>query len=224
VKSTPHVSDLDLWAKEKAYRCVIGVDEAGRGPWAGAVVVAAVVLGETNIRFYDSKQISEKNREKLFENVLTESRAYSIQRSSAARIDEINILRATLEAMKTAVLEVIKKLPEVDCVIVDGNQIIPGLPVPCVAFPKADSRAQCVAAASILAKVSRDREMIALDSQYPQYQFSKHKGYGTALHLQLLQQHGACPEHRKSFAPVKEVLGLTSLKDSLFLATNEKTK
>ena len=221
MKPTLHQSNLDLWSKEQGYHCVIGVDEAGRGPWAGAVVVAAAALGETSTRFYDSKQISEKNRERLFEKARQESRAYSIQRSSAARIDEINILRATLEAMKAAVLAVIQTLPEADCVIVDGNQIIPGLPIPCVAFPKADSRAQCVAAASILAKVTRDHEMIALDALYPQYQFSKHKGYGTALHQKLLQTYGACPEHRRSYAPVKEVLGLSSTQYILSQESNK---
>jgi ribonuclease HII len=221
VKPSRHQSNLDLWSKEQGYRCVIGVDEAGRGPWAGAVVVAAAALGETTTRFYDSKQISEKNRERLFEEARKESRAYSIQRSSAARIDEINILRATLEAMRAAVFVVIQALPEADCVIVDGNQIIPGLPIPCVAFPKADSRAQCVAAASILAKVTRDHEMIALDAIYPQYQFSKHKGYGTALHQQLLQLHGACPEHRKSYAPVKEVLNRSHLQYLLSTKVNK---
>jgi ribonuclease HII len=222
VKPIQHQSNLDLWAREKGYRCVIGVDEAGRGPWAGAVVVAAVVLGETSTRFYDSKQLSEKSRERLFEKAQKESRAYSIQRSCAARIDEINILRATLEAMRTAVLALITALPEADCVIVDGNQTIADLPIPCVAFPKADSRAQCVAAASILAKVTRDQEMVALDALYPQYQFAKHKGYGTALHQQLLRAHGACPEHRKSYAPVKEVLDLSSLPNMLSSKVNKK--
>ena len=222
MKPNLHQSDLDLWAKERGYRCVIGVDEAGRGPWAGAVVVAAAVLRENSTRFRDSKQISEKSRELLFEKAQQESRAYSIQSASAARIDEINILRATLEAMQAAALAVIRALPEADCVLVDGTQIIPGLPIPCVAFPKADSRAQCVAAASILAKVTRDRQMVALDARYPQYQFAKHKGYGTALHHQLLRAHGACPEHRRSYAPVKEVLGLTPTQHILTPPANKK--
>ena len=132
--------------------------------------------------------------------------AHAIISISAARIDEINILRATLEGMKRAVLEVASRAPQVDCVLVDGTQKIPQLALPCYPFPKADGRSRAVAAASILAKVTRDRYLSELDAKFPGYGFARHKGYGTAVHQEALRRLGPCPEHRRSFAPVRALL------------------
>jgi ribonuclease HII len=199
---------LDRWAREHGYQHIVGVDEAGRGPWAGPVVVAAVLLrseADTS-RFVDSKALREKVRDDLFPLVVEACAAHSIVSISAARIDETNILRATLEGMKRAVLEVLAKAPQVDCVLVDGTQKIPHLALPCYPFPKADGKSRAVAAASILAKVTRDRYLAELEEKFPGYGFARHKGYGTAAHQEALRRLGPCPEHRRTFAPVRALL------------------
>lgn len=174
-----------------------GIDEAGRGPLAGDVYAAAVILGENVFidGLNDSKKLSEKKREQLFDEIIEKADAYCIATASAAEIDEYNILGATFLAMKRA-CEGLKTKPAY--ALIDGNRT-PDLSVPCEAVVKGDSVSASIAAASILAKVARDRYMKELDEKYPQYQFCKHKGYGTKLHYEMLAQYGMCPEHRKSF-------------------------
>ena len=181
-----------------------GVDEAGRGPLAGPVVAAAVILDDLNpIRgLNDSKKLSAKRREALFDEIRARALCFSIAEASVQEIDQINILQATLLAMKRAV-EALRLPPKL--VLVDGNRL-PVLDVLADAIVKGDSKVQAISAASILAKVHRDRWCQELHAQYPQYGFDGHKGYGTAAHLQALKEHGATPWHRKSFSPVAEVL------------------
>lgn len=183
--------------KRKAYGIICGIDEAGRGPLAGDVYAAAVILGDDVFidGLNDSKKLSEKKREQLFDEITEKAEAYCIATATAAEIDEYNILGATFLAMKRA-CEGLGIKPEY--ALIDGNRT-PGLPVPCEAVVKGDSVSASIAAASILAKVARDRYMKELDAKYPEYQFCKHKGYGTKLHYELLSQHGMCPEHRRSF-------------------------
>ena len=184
---------------------VAGVDEAGRGPLAGPVVAAAVILpaGFSHPRLNDSKKLSEKTRAGLFTE-LSESPdvASAVVEVGPEEIDRLNILRATHEAMRRAVA---KLLPEPDHVLIDGLPVRP-FPKPQTALVGGDGLSLSIAAASIFAKVTRDRLMLALDAQYPQYAFAQHKGYGTALHLARLQMHGPCPAHRRSFAPVRQLL------------------
>jgi len=178
----------------------IGVDEAGRGPLAGPVFAAAVVLppdhGILNLR--DSKKIGETEREELFDKIISTATFYSVAFSDVALIEKINILQAALSAMKEAVLKHNYALP----VIVDGNQSIPGIKNTQRAVVKGDSRSATIAAASILAKVSRDRLMQEMDKKYPQYGFRNHKGYGTSEHLEKLRAFGRCEIHRKTFKGV----------------------
>ncbi len=183
---------------------VAGVDEAGRGPLAGPVVAAAVILPEgfRHSRLNDSKKLSEKVRNEIFEELACDSRVLSaVVEVSPEEIDRLNILRATHEAMRRAVLD----LP-----VAVGHALIDGLPVkpfPCpqTALVGGDGLSLSIAAASVFAKVFRDRRMLELDASYPQYGFAKHKGYGTALHLARLQQYGPSPVHRRSFAPVQQM-------------------
>jgi ribonuclease HII len=186
------------------YQLIAGVDEAGRGPLVGAVVAAAVILDPSRPieGLRDSKKLSEKRREQLFHEITGRSLCWAIASASPAEIDQINILQASLLAMKRAV-EALSMQPEI--ALVDGNQR-PRLSCRVEAIVKGDSKVAAISAASILAKVERDRQMRALHEQYPQYEFDRHKGYPTAAHLALLQQHGLCPEHRRSFAPVKLAL------------------
>tara|TARA_Y100000310_G_scaffold324520_1_gene386462 strand:- start:511 stop:1119 length:609 start_codon:yes stop_codon:yes gene_type:complete len=184
---------------------VAGADEAGRGPLAGDVVAAAVILNPENpvVGLNDSKKLSEKKREALFEEIRNKALAYSVARASVAEIDEINILHASMLAMKRA----IDSLPiAAEHALIDGNRIPKKLPCPAEAVVKGDARHAAIAAASILAKVTRDREIVALDEQYPKYGFAKHKGYPTALHLAAIQEHGVCDIHRRSFGPVKRII------------------
>jgi ribonuclease HII len=185
---------------------IAGVDEVGRGPLAGAVVAAAVILDPKQpiVGLKDSKQLSEKKREALAVEIKQKALAWSIGRAEVAEIDQINILQASLLAMRRAV-EGLSIQPSL--VQVDGNRC-PSLPtgMQCEAIIKGDSKIAAISAASIIAKVARDAELVELDQQYPQYQFAKHKGYGTALHLALLQEYGVSPVHRHSFAPVKKAL------------------
>jgi ribonuclease HII len=181
-----------------------GVDEAGRGPLAGPVVAAAVILDDMQpiSGLNDSKKLSPARREKLFDEIRAKALCCSIAQASVQEIDEINILQATLLAMRRAV-EGLRLKPAK--VLVDGNRL-PTLDMLAEAIVKGDATVPAISAASILAKVTRDRWCAELDAQYPQYGFAAHKGYGTAEHLAALQAHGACPEHRKTFAPVALVL------------------
>lgn len=176
---------------------ICGIDEAGRGPLAGSVFAAAVILPEDVFieGLDDSKKLSEKKREKLFDEICEKASEYSIASASVEEIDRLNILQATFLAMRRAVDGLSKKA---DYALVDGNRM-PRLDIPGEAVVKGDSVSACVAAASILAKVSRDRYMLELDRRWPQYRFAQHKGYGTKLHYEMLAEHGLCPEHRRSF-------------------------
>lgn len=181
-----------------------GVDEAGRGPLAGPVVAAAVILDDRYpIKgLADSKILTALRREKLFDEIRAKALCCSIAEASVEEIDELNILQATLLAMRRAV-EGLRLKPKL--VLVDGNRL-PVLAIRAEAIVKGDSKVPAISAASILAKVHRDRWCLAYDLEFPQYGFAKHKGYGTAEHLAALKAHGACPQHRKTFRPVTEVL------------------
>ncbi|MEY0875793.1 ribonuclease HII [Providencia manganoxydans] len=183
---------------------IAGVDEVGRGPLVGAVVTAAVILDPNKpiIGLADSKKLTEKKREQLFIEIQEKALCWCIGRAEPEEIDEINILHATMLAMQRAVAG-LSITP--DFVLVDGNRC-PKLSMPSQAVVKGDSLVKEISAASILAKVVRDREMVALDKTYPEYGFGKHKGYPTAYHLEKLAQHGATKFHRTSFAPVRRAL------------------
>lgn len=186
---------------------VAGVDEAGRGPWAGPVVTAAVVLDPdaTPDGLNDSKKLSEIQRAALFDAILATSHV-AIASASAPTIDAINIRAATLAAMTRAV----KALPiSPSHALIDGRDVPPGLPCPGAALIKGDGRIAAISAASIVAKVMRDRMMIRMDKLYPGYGFAKHKGYGTAVHQEALQTLGPCPLHRLSFKPIAALIPLT---------------
>ncbi|HNT40492.1 MAG TPA: ribonuclease HII [Rubrivivax sp.] len=183
---------------------VVGVDEVGRGPLVGPVVVAAVMLDdERPIRgLRDSKALSPRRREALHDEIMAHALCVSIAEASAAEVDALNVLQATMMAMQRAVRGL--RLPP-SRVLVDGNRL-PPLAVPAQAVVKGDARVACIAAASIVAKVRRDRWCQALDERWPDYGFAAHKGYPTPAHLQALRALGPCPEHRRSFAPVRQVL------------------
>ena len=184
---------------------ICGVDEAGRGPLAGPVYAAAVVLNPKKpIRgLDDSKKLSAKERERLAVRIQTEALAFAIATASVDEIDRMNILNASLLAMRRAVE---KLLIVPDEVWVDGNHV-PLISYTARAIIKGDALVAAISAASILAKSARDRELVALARQYPDYGFERHKGYATQLHLARIREHGACPAHRRSFAPVKHILG-----------------
>ncbi|MEM6988222.1 MAG: ribonuclease HII [Pseudomonadota bacterium] len=192
---------------ERGAMRVAGTDEAGRGPLAGNVVAAAVVLDpQTPIAgLNDSKKLSPKRREALFEQICESALAWHISEASVDEIDRLNILHASMLAMQRAVAGL---RPQPGLVLVDGNRT-PDLPVPARAVIGGDATEPAIAAASILAKVARDRQMRALHAQYPQYGFADHKGYPTAAHREALKRHGPCAEHRRSFAPVKAVIDAT---------------
>ena len=185
---------------------IAGVDEAGRGPLAGPVVAAAVILDDLQpiLGLNDSKKLSERKRQYLALEIKAKALCFSIAQASVEEIDEMNILQATLLAMRRAVAGL--RLKPVKALI-DGNRI-PKLDVIAEAIVQGDAKVACISAASILAKTTRDEWMLAMHQQYPQYQFAAHKGYGTAVHLAALRAHGASPIHRKSFRPV---LGLDHL-------------
>ncbi|WP_444884185.1 ribonuclease HII [Microbulbifer sp. PSTR4-B] len=181
-----------------------GVDEVGRGPLAGDVVAAAVILdpAEPILGLADSKKLSEKKRESLFEEICERALSFSIARATVEEIDQINILQASLLAMRRAV----EQLPlQPEFVLVDGNKR-PDWSYPCDTVIKGDGRVAAIAAASILAKVTRDREMVELDARYPGYGLAGHKGYPTKAHMQALEELGPSPLHRVSFAPVRKLL------------------
>lgn len=184
-------------ALRKDYPILCGIDEAGRGPLAGPVCAAACVLPEGLVieGLNDSKKLSEKRREALYEQITTQAVAWAVCLVDEAVIDEINILQATFRAMRGAVA---KLGLQPDLCLVDGNRD-PGLGLPTRTVVKGDASCASVAAASILAKVTRDRLMCAYDAQYPGYGFAVHKGYGTQAHYAAIQQLGLCPIHRRSF-------------------------
>lgn len=185
---------------------IAGVDEVGRGPLVGAVVTAAVILDPANPieGLTDSKKLTEKKRNALYDEIKEKALCWAIGRAEPEEIDELNILWATMKAMERAIAG-LSITP--DMVLIDGNRC-PKLPMASQAVIKGDSLVQEISAASILAKVTRDREMEELDKLYPDYGFAKHKGYPTVFHMEKLALLGATPYHRKSFAPVKRALNL----------------
>lgn len=180
---------------------ICGVDEAGRGPLAGSVFAGAVILPADHgiVGLADSKKLSAIKREKLYALICERALAWSVASANVAEIDQINILQATMLAMQRAV-EALSIQPEQ--VLIDGNRV-PKLAMPAQAIVQGDAKVEVISAASILAKVSRDREAEEMDKVYPEYGFKRHKGYGTAEHLAALNQLGATPVHRQSFAPVR---------------------
>lgn len=187
-----------------AQHLVAGVDEVGRGPLVGNVVTAAVILDPQQPidGLADSKKLTEKQRERLYDEIIEKALAWSVASASPEEIDELNILHATMLAMQRAVLS-LDVAPEY--VYVDGNRC-PELPYPSEPVVKGDSRIKEISAASILAKVVRDREMQALHQRHPEYGFARHKGYPTPAHFAALKEHGPIPEHRRSFRPVRELI------------------
>lgn len=197
VENTVNWLEFENAAFEHGYKSICGVDEAGRGPLAGPVCAAAVILPQGMILdgVNDSKKLTEKKREKLFDVIRESAVAYNIAFATVEEIEEINILNATMLAMKRAV----EGLPiPADFAYIDGNRT-PDLSIPCEYIIKGDARSMSVAAASILAKVARDRLMLSYAEEYPQYVFEKHKGYGTKLHTDMIKEHGPSPIHRMSF-------------------------
>ncbi len=180
---------------------IAGVDEAGRGPLAGPVVAAAVILDDLNpiAGLDDSKKLTAKKRDRLYDEIMAKALCVSIAEASVSEIDSINILQATMLAMQRAVLGL--RLPP-SKVLIDGNRV-PVLPMLSEAIVGGDAKVEAISAASILAKVTRDRWCAQIDVAHPEYGFAKHKGYGTAQHLAALKMHGATPLHRTSFAPVR---------------------
>ena len=185
-------------AKAKGFNLVCGVDEAGRGPLAGPVCAAAVILPEGAVieGLNDSKKLSEKKREALFDLVKENAIAWSVAFASVQEIEEHNILNATFIAMNRAIEGLQTKA---DFALVDGNRVPKEIKIPCETVVMGDSLSLSIAAASILAKVTRDRLMLELDEKYPMYEFKKHKGYGTALHMDLIRKYGPSECHRPSF-------------------------
>ena len=184
---------------------VAGVDEAGRGPLAGPVLCAAVILPPDDgiAGLDDSKKLTEVRRERLFDAIRASATAYAVIAVDAEEIDRLNIFQATMQGMARA-LHALAVPPEL--ALIDGNKVPPGLPCSAHALVGGDSLERSIMAASVLAKVSRDRIMRALHAEHPEYGFDRHKGYPTPAHLQALRRLGACPQHRRSFAPVRAAL------------------
>ncbi|MGB3384200.1 MAG: ribonuclease HII [Marinomonas sp.] len=182
-----------------------GADEAGRGPLAGDVVAAAVILDPNKpiAGLADSKKLTEKKREALFVEIQEKALAYAVASASIEEIDQLNILHASMLAMSRAVNQLSVRAEHV---LIDGNRVPKDLPCPAEAVVKGDARHAAISAASILAKVTRDREIVKMAAQYPQYGFEKHKGYPTAQHLAALELYGITPIHRRTFGPVKKIL------------------
>ena len=195
------------WKPPAGVKYLAGVDEVGRGPLAGDVVTAAVILPPDHgiEGLDDSKVLSDRQRENLYKDITSRATCWAVARCTVEEIDRFNILQATMMAMRRAVLG-LKQQP--DFVAVDGNRL-PQWEYRAEAVVKGDGRVEVISAASIIAKVVRDREMKALDETYPGYGFAKNKGYGTAQHLEALNRLGATPIHRRSFAPVRDQLELT---------------
>lgn len=187
--------EYELKMQQEGCQLIAGIDEAGRGPLAGPVVVASVIMPfDTPIEgINDSKKLSAKKRDMLYDKIVEQAIDMHVAIISAQTIDEINILNAT----KRGMLECIDGLKQVDCVLIDAVKL--DSKVKTVSIVHGDALSYSIAAASIVAKVTRDRLMLDYDKQYPQYNFAKHKGYGTAEHIKLLKEHGACPIHRRSF-------------------------
>lgn len=204
-KTDVNMKKIESSVYQSGVKYLCGIDEAGRGPLAGPVCAAAVILPPDCVieGVNDSKKLTEKRREALFDEIVREAVAYSVQFVSPDVIDEINIRNATHLAMENAVRSLSVR-PEY--IIIDGNDKIP-FEVPYEYIVKGDAKSQTIAAASILAKVSRDRLMVELDKKYPQYGFAKHKGYGTAAHMQAIREFGVSEVHRKTFM-TKKVLGI----------------
>ena len=202
------VQPMDYFEKmyaRRGYRRIAGVDEVGRGPLAGPVVAAAVILPQAGIgeKLFDSKQISSKKREELYETISSEAEGVGIGIVGQEEIDRINILQATLKAMALA----IQNLPyPPDFILIDGSQGGLALSIPQKPIRKGDRLCNSIAAASIIAKVTRDRMMLGCHQKYPQYNFAKHKGYGTKDHQRAIEKFGVCDLHRKTFRGVKEYL------------------
>ncbi|MBR4099455.1 MAG: ribonuclease HII [Clostridia bacterium] len=190
-------------ARDSGFKHICGVDEAGRGPLAGPVCAAAVILPENcEIEgLNDSKKLSEKKREALYDVIIEKALDYYIAFGSLEEIEEYNILNATYFAMNRA----INGLKAVDFALIDGNRVPTDIKVNCATVVKGDAKSMSIAAASILAKVTRDRLLLEYDKKYPLYEFAKHKGYGTKLHTDLIKKHGTCEIHRLSF--LKNILG-----------------
>lgn len=187
---------------------ICGVDEAGRGPLVGAVVAGAVVLDPNNPieGLKDSKKLTPAKRECLYEQIMSKAKAWGVGEATPAEIDEINILQATMLAMRRAIEDLTTRLGAwPDKALIDGNRC-PELPIAAEAIIKGDTKEPAISAASIVAKVTRDRQMMALHEQHPQYGFAQHMGYPTEAHFAALKQYGACDQHRRSFSPVRKVL------------------
>lgn len=191
-------------AYDMGYKCVCGIDEAGRGPLAGPVFAACVALPRDFVieGVDDSKKLTEKKRNLFYDEIISKSAAYSIATASVEEIENINILQATFLAMRRS-YEGVKEKLDIDIALIDGNKS-PDLPIKTLPIVKGDSLSESIACASILAKVSRDRYMVQMAGKYPEYHFEKHKGYGTKLHVQALKEHGPCEIHRLSF--LKKIL------------------
>jgi ribonuclease HII len=192
----------ELEWKRKGCACIAGIDEAGRGPLAGPVSVAAVILPEgfEHEKLNDSKKLTEARRERIYEELIAcKGLRWTVVLAHAEEIDRINILQATHAAMREAALKL-----EPDVVLIDGLPV-PRFPLPQQALVKGDSLSLSIAAASVIAKVTRDRLMLEAAKEYPQYGFEKHKGYGTRQHMAALEKHGPCPLHRRSFAPIAQL-------------------
>ena len=197
--------DHERELRRQGYRLVVGIDEAGRGPLAGPVVAAAVVLpdGFHHAELDDSKKLTAGKRESLFAEITTHREIFwALAVVEPEEIDRLNILAATHVAMRRAVAALI---PDPDHALIDGLPVLP-FPIPQTALVGGDGLSFSIAAASVIAKVTRDRLMVAMDARHPGYEFAQHKGYGTALHLAKLRAHGPCPIHRKSFSPVAQTL------------------
>lgn len=196
--------EFEKAAVNSGFSCICGVDEAGRGPLAGPVCAAAVILPEGAViaGLDDSKKLTEKKREKLYNIIKETAVAYSVAYGTLEEIETVNILEATYLAMNRAI-EGLSVKP--DFALIDGNRVPRGIKIPCETIVKGDSKSMSVAAASVLAKVTRDRLMLEYDKKYPEYNFKKHKGYGTKEHTELIKQYGPCEIHRFSF--LKNILG-----------------
>ncbi len=187
---------------------ICGVDEAGRGPLVGSVVAGAVVLDPNQpiMGLRDSKKLSPARREKLYAEIMQKARAWGVGQASPGEIDTLNILQATMLAMRRAIEALSERLGEWPSkALIDGNHC-PILPIASEAIIKGDAKEPAISAASIIAKVTRDQQMQVLHTQYPQYGFNQHMGYPTEAHMQALKQYGPCEEHRRTFAPVRDLI------------------